>query len=379
MASNLPIPPSVGNGNDYSGTDNTGTPIGYAHGSFSSVSGITSATDNKTSNCGISCSDYFSLQVNSNFLPTSFDSSCPGYSGYNGYRWGYQCWEQFLFRANYISPAEISIWYVLVGYAANHGGCVSTSGRALNNPPNYDYPGWFAYKGTCYVETSYLQNFPWSESAANLAHLSLSGSSAFGGSANDEVVVCDTTKSPQCLSSSNQDSVFNLYQQWQTAEFNIFGYGSGSQAVLRGSSTSGSLAIDLNEETDSGTVIQPNCNPVGYTGETNSLSLNQYSCYNLLNGDMTFTESGYYLTMTSNGYGTVSPLSGYYGGNGYYGSGTVKITATANSGYYFSSWTGSCSTGCSGYYTSTNNPATVTMNGPITEYATFNRCCAPVP
>lgn len=207
------------------------------------------------------------------------------------------------------------------------------------------------------------------ESASNLGHLSLSGSSAYGSS-HDEVVVCDTTQSPSCYSASSNDDTFNLYKGWSVAEFNIFGFGSDSQAVLGGTSTSGSLGVELNEEQDSGSLITPTCDSVGLTGETNSLSLNSNSCTDQSNGDMTFSESGYHLTMESNGYGSVTPPSGYFGG-------TVKIDAIASTGYYFGGWTGSCSTGCSGYYTGTSNPATVTMNGPITEYATFDKCCGP--
>ena len=46
---------------------------------------------------------------------------------------------------------------------------------------------------------------------------------------------------------------------------------------------------------------------------------------------------------------------------------SAQIMATPNSGYLFNGWSG---TG-SGSYTGTNNPATVTMNGPITETANY--------
>src|SRR5262249_55982314 len=50
-------------------------------------------------------------------------------------------------------------------------------------------------------------------------------------------------------------------------------------------------------------------------------------------------------------------------------------TATPASGYSFSNWTG---TG-SGSYSGANNPASITMNGPITENATFTRNNVPTP
>jgi N-acetylneuraminic acid mutarotase len=70
----------------------------------------------------------------------------------------------------------------------------------------------------------------------------------------------------------------------------------------------------------------------------------------------------YLLTMTHGTGGTVSP------GSGWRNSGTaISISATPNSGFSFSSWTG---TG-TGSYSGTNNPASITMGGHITENATF--------
>jgi hypothetical protein len=70
----------------------------------------------------------------------------------------------------------------------------------------------------------------------------------------------------------------------------------------------------------------------------------------------------YFLTMAHGTGGKVSPASGWKN------SGTVvSISATPNSGFSFSSWTGSGI----GSYSGPNNPASITMGGPITENATF--------
>jgi len=71
----------------------------------------------------------------------------------------------------------------------------------------------------------------------------------------------------------------------------------------------------------------------------------------------------YYLTMNAGPGGSVSPVSNWYNSET-----NVTISTTASSGYAFSTWTG---TG-SGSYSGTNNPAFVTINGPITQTASFD-------
>jgi hypothetical protein len=70
----------------------------------------------------------------------------------------------------------------------------------------------------------------------------------------------------------------------------------------------------------------------------------------------------YYVTMTPGTGGTVGPPSGWRN-SGAAGS----ITATPANGYSFTGWSGSGT----GSYSGTNNPASITMGGPITETATF--------
>jgi hypothetical protein len=71
----------------------------------------------------------------------------------------------------------------------------------------------------------------------------------------------------------------------------------------------------------------------------------------------------YFLTMNAGAGGTVSPSSGWYNSGQ-----SASISATPNGGFSFSSWTGSGV----GSFTGASNPATVTMNGPVTETANFN-------
>lgn len=70
----------------------------------------------------------------------------------------------------------------------------------------------------------------------------------------------------------------------------------------------------------------------------------------------------YFLTMNAGANGSVSP------GSLWTSSGTVvNISATASNGFSLAGWTG---TG-SGSYSGNNNPASITMNGPVTESASF--------
>src|SRR5438270_4744068 len=70
----------------------------------------------------------------------------------------------------------------------------------------------------------------------------------------------------------------------------------------------------------------------------------------------------YYLTMSHNTGGTVTPASGWKASGA-----TISISATPSSVYHFTNWTGSGT----GSFSGTNNPASITMSAPITEAATF--------
>ena len=70
----------------------------------------------------------------------------------------------------------------------------------------------------------------------------------------------------------------------------------------------------------------------------------------------------YRLTMTPGTGGTVSPTSSWRNSGA-----AISISATPATGYSFTNWTGSGT----GSFSGTNNPASITIGGPITETATF--------
>ena len=81
----------------------------------------------------------------------------------------------------------------------------------------------------------------------------------------------------------------------------------------------------------------------------------------------------YQLTLASSpsagGSATTSTATSIPGDTGWYDSGTgVSVSATPNSGYTFGSWSGSGT----GSYSGSNNPASATMSGAITETALFS-------
>lgn len=363
-----PNPPLVSYVNDYSDLA-TSSLIGYAHGDFASVSGVTSENDSLNP-CNMpksgDCANWYSVQLNSNTWSPSQSTPCPDYSGYNGATSGYTCWEQFVFN-NGQYGSNGYIWYILGGYAKNIGPC-----GAIYTPPGMVQ--WFS-KSTDPSQSCYSYVSPGKgllpAPISQLSDVSVSGSSNLQGSGNDQITICVTGQSPSCDSGSYTDTVLELYKAWQVSEFNVFGYGGGSEAVFYGA-TGGSAATitpNVEEEDSSGRIIPSNCQTGGYTGETNSMGLVSCRAGNVMS--ITESESSYYLTMqVKSGSGTVSPSSGYYL------PGTrVTITGTATGGRCnsFYNWSGSGS----GSYTGFNNPATITMNGPISEGATFKKVCAP--
>ncbi|MEM3846943.1 MAG: hypothetical protein QXU98_14710, partial [Candidatus Parvarchaeota archaeon] len=124
-------------------------------------------------------------------------------------------------------------------------------------------------------------------------------------------------------------------------------YLSGSQVTISATGSSGSEFYSWSG-TGSGS----------YTGSNNPATIT-------MNGPITETANAqYYLTMTAGAGLTVTPSSGWYQSGS-----QVVITATGSGNtqtqYLFVSWSGSGS----GSYSGTNNPATITMNGPISETA----------
>ncbi|MGD0014541.1 MAG: Ig-like domain-containing protein [Bryobacteraceae bacterium] len=220
-------PENVGNGNSNDFAAEVSGTIVTAVGSFNTITPGTTESDTGTS-------DSFSLQINSRPFTTSV---CSGIVGCQG-------WQQFAFANNSPPPycTCVFIQYWLLNYGAS---CPA---------------GWSSLWGIhCYTNSSAtdVTGVP----TADLAGLTLTGT-ATGGM--DTVILAPGSD----LIATGTDSTLNLEDAWNVAEFNVFGVGSGSQAVFSSGTT-----IVVKTSVDDGTTNQPTCLQQSYTGETNNLNL----------------------------------------------------------------------------------------------------------
>jgi hypothetical protein len=223
-----PVPFNVGHGNDFSAKV-PGT-ITAATGSFDAVNGVTSET-------GFSnVADSFSLQVNSSFFTTT---ACAGAA----IPANCQGWQQFVYSND---------GFALMQYWLIHWGAACP-------------PGWTLSPPSCYMNSTSVAVPP--QPIANLAQLSLSGQIAGG---TDTIVM---STGANIFTASGNDTILNLAQGWNYAEFNIFGDGGSSTAAFN----PGANLIVRTAVTD-GTMNAPNCQGDGLTAETNNLNLVQPCC-----------------------------------------------------------------------------------------------------
>jgi hypothetical protein len=237
-----PEPQTVGNGNDYAAEISSGV-ITQTVGSFSSVSGVSSESDDGQSN------DY-SLQLNSNFMSTD---ACNGVSGC-------QAWEQFVYASGEGS-AFMQYWLINYGNTCPSG-------------------GWMQYQGSCYMNSAAV-SVP-DEPITDLGNMSLTGSAVSGGT--DTLTFTDGT---EAYTTSGNDSVVYLATAWQASEFNIIGDGGGSEATFNAGSS-----MTVNVSLTDGSTDAPTCAAnAGTTGETNNLTLGSCSASGGSTPSIQFTQS----------------------------------------------------------------------------------------
>jgi len=227
-----PRPDTVGNGTDVSAQ--VGGRISEAIGSFDSVTGVTSVTDpaSPVSN--------FSLQLNSDFFPTS---ACNG-EGMPGRCGG---WQQFV----YSNSGGAFIQYWLLNFD-------TTCPAGWNE---FDFSGG----NDCWKNGPNAVLVPVQDDVANLVNLSLTGQANSGGT--DTVIMATGSN---LYSAQNDGSILNLSQGWQAPEFNIVGDCCLTEATFNSGSTN-----VVRTSVNYGIPSAHNCLAAGFTGETNNLSFVQ--------------------------------------------------------------------------------------------------------
>jgi hypothetical protein len=235
----------VGNGNDYAAQ--IATSISSAVGSFPSIKGLTDETND-------GASDTYSLQLNSSYYvaPVCQGAKVPSEC---------RAWMQYVYSNNAPSDGAgfMEIWLI------NYGSTCPA--------------GFGPYATDCYYNSNAV-NVP-NQTLAALADIKVSGAAAAGG--NDTVKI---TTSKKAYAVAMPDSMIDLAGNWNTAEYNLFGDGGGSEAEFNPGTT-----IKVKIQLQDGSTSAPTCITDGFTLESNNLGLNMCKAAGGKKPSITFTES----------------------------------------------------------------------------------------
>jgi hypothetical protein len=245
--SKYPNPPArrpsantVGNGNDVSAVVSP-LLISAAVGSFDSVTPATITETGQVGGSGPQVANAFTLQVNTQFFTNNtYGCNLIG---------GCQEWQQFIFSQNQCSGPCVFMEYWLLGFGAT---CpVDHPWQAAGT--------WTNGLGNCFFNSA--STAAPAVTAAQLQNTTLRGTAAGG---TDTVVLTSTGGTATATAA---DTVLNLEQNWNTAEFNVFG-----DCCLAQANFSAGATIDVRTSLTDGSGKKPVCLAQGFTGETNNLS-----------------------------------------------------------------------------------------------------------
>jgi hypothetical protein len=247
-----PPPPSSGEGpppqligDPPNGTDYSAQVAGVmtsATGSFDSESsGVTeSGPTPLLSGPGAVEPNMYSLQLNTQTFTTPACSSSAACVG----------WEQFVYNSD---GNDVYVQYWLEYYNATCPGGWTTYIFPSNPSDIY-----------CYTSSMGVSLTVGTPPAADLSDLTLTGKAPAGGT--DAVVMTDGGVAVG--TDTDPDSLLDLGNNWNTAEFDVFGDGWGSEATF-----SPGTDLKVRVTTHSGSKSAPTCVMASFTGESNSLSL----------------------------------------------------------------------------------------------------------
>jgi len=259
------VPPTVKEGNTVGdGKDYVAQVKGFisqAYGTFPSVTGVTSEKSVGVpafGDGGILGPNEYTLQINTNYTGTT--AACSGGDA--------KCvvWQQFIYSTDYLKKGEADVfmqyWLIFWGGKKCPKGFGSDGG------------------GDCYGNSNYVKvpDLP----ITDLGGETITGAAVAGG--NDTVTF---TYGGDTYAISGADSVLDISQVWDQAEFNVVGDAGGSKAKFNdGSSVTVNLAVS------SGTTKAPMCKKNdGSTGETNNLNLAPCTTSGGATPSIEFTES----------------------------------------------------------------------------------------
>jgi hypothetical protein len=231
-------PYAGGKGTDYSAQVTSGL-IASASGSFYSITDVTSETETAQGPTGPeTLTDTFSLQINTNYFKTP---ACAGTS----YPKGCVGWQQFV----YSNSGLILVQYWLDSYGTT---CPT---------------GWhgFGVDGIdCFRNGAMAARVP-HQPISNLKNMVLHASANAGGSDTISIDVGNGI----IVAATNPGSTLDLANGWTIAEFNVFGDCCNFQAAFNAGAT-----ITIETDVDNGpTTKPPSCLEMGFTGETNNLTV----------------------------------------------------------------------------------------------------------
>lgn len=227
--------------------------ISWAEGSFPSVVGVTSLD-----------SSAFSLQLNSSYISYSNQSSSPCAGGLASC----QGWAQFVY-----SSGTVWMQYWLVNYGTctdptNSTTCTPQCQTPWANAPITEKTSKYYKSLGCVINTNAMTVSP-RPAATDLSRITLTGTTGSGG---DSVLM---TVGGTIYAHGQAGNPVLLSSYWNTAEFNIFGYGNGAGYSF----VENNVSLVAQILTDSATTsAAPTCGGKTFTGESNNLTLVPSSC-----------------------------------------------------------------------------------------------------
>ena len=217
------------------------------------VAGIPTCPANPS--CSGLTANVYTLQMNSKPFTTSTCGGSPTCQG----------WEQFV----YDGVGQLYIQYWLENYAPAGTLCPTprSSGCSANTPVQND--GWCPFQFTpagnvyCVVNSPTMVQAP-AATVSSFGTVNLTGTAA-NGTSNDKATL-HVGIAMRTVPGGNYFP--DLGTQWQETEFNVFGDGSGSQAVFGTGTT-----LEVRSGVTSGSTAGPSCDLHTFTGESNNLTL----------------------------------------------------------------------------------------------------------